>query len=557
MQSQTPLAPALRQAFGHSVRGRLVLMALSLVAPAVIIMIILAVNAYRESQARYEQQLIATTRALAVATDRQIAQSLATLETLALSPDLLAGDFATFERQAREAVNGRTEWILLADQERQRINTGAGPGAVLPPQRRPASAWKALREGRTTVSNLGVGQVVRRHIVAIDMPVIIKGKLYSLSHIQEPAAFESIFRSQNLPPTWTGSIVDRQAKVVARSRDSDRMRGRAATRDVQDAMARANEGVVLTQTLDGVPTLSAFSRSPNYGWTFIVGVPRKEVYASVTQSVIGLSAATGLLLVLGLLLAVGFSVQISRQVRSLAADAALIAENRIVETRPDDLTETAQVREALHQASLALRTREEEQTAAAARQEVMINELNHRVKNTLAMIQSLARQSFSTASPVALATFTERLVALSRAHDLLTERTWLNADLGDIVDRTLTPYGERARYSGPPFSLSPNSAVTMSMVLHELATNAAKYGALQAPGGMVEVIWTLDGDHSLTLVWRERGGPEVSPPEHDGFGSRLITASVEHEFGGQAQMQYLPQGLVCTIVIPLTARLTG
>jgi two-component sensor histidine kinase len=557
LQSQPFPAPALRQAIGSSLRGRLVLMALSLVVPAVILMVILTANAYRESQARYEQQLIATTRALAVATDRQIAQSLATLETLALSPDLLAGDFATFERQARETVNGRTEWIVLTDQERQRINTRAPPGAPLPPQRRPASAWKALREGRTTVSNLGVGQVVRRHIVAIDMPVIIKGKLYSLSHIQEPKAFESIFRSQNLPKTWTGGIVDREARIVARSRDGDRMRGRQASKDMQQAMARASEGVVLTHTLDGVPTLSAFSRSPNYGWTFIVGVPRKEVYASITQSVIGLAAATGLLLALGLLLAAGFSVQISRQVRSLAADAALIAENRIVETRPDDLTETAQVREALHQASLALRVREEEQTAAAARQEAMINELNHRVKNTLAMIQSLARQSFAASDPGRLATFTDRLVALSRAHDLLTERTWLNADLTEIVDRTLSPYGDRARYSGPPLSLSPNASVTMSMVLHELATNAVKYGGLVNPTGMVEVIWSLDGDHSLTLIWRERGGPEVTPPERDGFGTRLIAASVQHEFGGQVQMQHLAQGLVCTIVIPLTARLTG
>ncbi|MDB5470757.1 MAG: signal transduction histidine kinase [Caulobacter sp.] len=557
MQSYQSIAPALRKAIGPSVRSRLVLMALSLVIPAVILMVILAVNAYRESQARYEQQLIATTRALAVATDRQISQSLATLETLALSPDLEAGDFAAFERQAREAMNGHSEWILLVDEQRQRINTRAPPGAPLPASHRSAAAWKALREGRTTVSNLGVGQVVTRPIIAIDMPVVINGKLYSLSHIQEPAAFESIFRSQNLPTNWTGGIIDREFRLLARSRDGEKMRGRLATPDMRAAMARTNEGVVLTHTLDGVPTLSAFSRSPNYGWTFIVGVPRTEVYASITRSVIGLSAATGLLLVLGLLLAAGFSVQISRQVRSLAADAALIAENRIVETRPDDLTETAQVREALHQASLALRVREEEQTAAAARQEVMINELNHRVKNTLAMIQSLARQSFSAADPVALETFTERLVALSRAHDLLTERTWLNADLADVVARTLGPYGERARFSGPPLSLAPNSAVTMSMILHEMATNAVKYGALSGPDGVVEVMWTLDGDHGLTLIWRERGGPEVTTPGRDGFGSRLISASVQHEFGGQVQVEHLPQGLVCTIVAPLSQRLTG
>ena len=557
MQPPQSLVPALRKAIGPSVRSRLVLMALSLVIPAIILMVLLTANAYRESQARYEQQLVATTRALAVATDRQISQGVATLETLALSPALQTGDFAAFERQARETAPGRTAWILLADEQRQVLNTLAAPGAALPKPSRSAAAWKAMHQGRTKVSDLVIGQVAKRPIIAIDMPVVVKGKLYSLSLIQEPSAFESIFRSQRLPKTWTGAILDQEHRLIARSVDGERLRGRKATDDLRAGLEKSAEGVVLSHTLTGTATLSGFSRSPSYGWTFVVGVPRTEVYAAVTQSVIGLSAATGLLLILGVLLAIGFSIQISRQVRSLAADAALIAENRIVETRPDDLTETAQVREALHQASLALRVREEEQTAAAARQEVMINELNHRVKNTLAMIQSLARQSFSGAEPAALDAFTERLVALSRAHDLLTERTWLNADLSDVVARTLGPFGDRARFSGPPLCLSPNSAVTMSMILHEMATNAVKYGALSAPEGLVEVLWTLDGDHSLTLIWRERGGPEVTVPNRDGFGSRLITASVQHEFGGQVQVEHLPQGLACTLVIPLTERLTG
>lgn len=532
-------------------------MALSLVVPAVILMGIVTANAFRESQARYEEQLLATTRALGLATDRQISQGVATLKTLALSPALLEGDLETFERQARETVPGRSAWILLADEQRQTINTRLPPGAPLPRPNRGPAAWKALYEGRTTVSNLVPSQVVPGPVIAINMPVMVKGKLYGLSLVQEPAAFESIFKSQPLPKTWTGAILDREHSLIARSAESQRLRGRKATPDLRAGLAKSPEGVVLSHTLTGVPTLSGFSRSPNYGWTFVVGVPRTEVYAAITQSVIGMSAATGLLLILGVLLALGFSMQISRQVRSLAADAALLAENRIVETRPDDLTETAQVREALHQASLALRARSEEQFAANARQEVMINELNHRVKNTLAMIQSLARQSFATAEPAALHSFTERLVALSRAHDILTERTWLNADLAEVVARTLGPYGERARFCGPALSLAPNSAVTMSMILHEMATNAVKYGALSSPEGLVEVLWTLDGDHSLTLIWRERGGPEVIKPGRDGFGSRLITASVQHEFGGQVQVEHLPQGLVCTIVVPLSERLTG
>ncbi len=543
---------------GPSVRSRLVLMAISLVAPAAIFMVLLAGGAYRESQQQYEQQLIATTRALAVATDRQISQGQATLQALSISPALRAGDFKSFEQQAREAVPDGRAWIVLSDQERQIVNTLAAPGARLPAVSLPASAWTRLQQGYPRVSNLTTGTLLGGYIIAIDVPVVIGGRLHVLSYIQEPNAFESIFRAQDLPVSWTGAIIDGNYALVSRSRSADQMRGKLATQDMREAIRKSEEGVVQTFNLEGTPTLSAFSRSPINGWTFIVGVPRVELNSSILRSMLGLSLATLALLAIGIALAVAFSLQISRQVRSLAMDARAITDNQIVERRDDDLEETAQVREALHRASLALRAREAERTLAADRQEVMIHELNHRVKNTLAMVQSLARQSFiSEVETGGLASFSDRLLALSRAHDLLTERTWLDADLVDVVARTLEPYGDQARRSGPSVLLAPNAAVTLSMVLHELATNAVKYGALSAPSGRIEVIWNVHSDGRLTVVWRERGGPSVAPPAKSGFGARLIDASIRHEFGGTIQTDYLASGLVCSMTLPLSERLTG
>jgi two-component sensor histidine kinase len=546
---------------GPTVRSRLTLMALSLVAPAVVLMVLLAWTTYRQSQQRYEQQLIATTRALAVATDRQIGQGQITLKGLATSPALRAGDFKAFEAQARDAIAGRPAWIVLAERNRQILNTRAAPGASPPPRGPSPEVWAELEKGETTISNLRNGALVRRPVVGIHMPVIINGQLHALSFVQEPSAFESLFRAQGLPPTWTGAILDRNAVLLARSRASDQMRGRKASPDLRAAMARSGDGVVLSRTLDGTPTLSAFSRSDDYGWTFVVGVPRREVFATAWGSVIGLSAATGTLLILGLLLALAFSRQISRQVRSLAQDAMIITDNQIVGSQANDLSEIAQVREALHRASMSLRAREDEQAAAAARQNVMINELNHRVKNTLAMVQSLARQSLAKLGPEpAIDAFTERLVALSEAHDLLTERTWQNADLGEVVARTLAPYGERARRSGPAVTLSPNSAVTLSMVFHELATNAVKYGAFSNQNGRVDVLWSQSGAEeaqSLTIVWRERGGPPVRALSTAGFGSKLINASIRHEFGGAVQVEPLPSGLCYSFILPVSPRLTG
>ena len=539
-------------------RQRLLLMALSLVAPAVVFMGLLTRAEYENSQARYEGQLIATTRALALATDRQIAQGQSTLQALAVSPALQTRDFAAFDRQARGALAGKSGWIVLINKDRQVLNTLLAPGAPLPGAGLPEPVWRELRAGRTAISNLAIGAASGAPIIAIDMPVLIGGELYDLAYVQNPRALLTIFDAQGLPPSWTGAIIDRNAALVARSRRHDDFVGHKASADMRAAMSRQAEGVVATHTLEGVPTLSAFSRSPGYGWTFIVGVPRAELRAQALRSVMLVALATGALLAIGLGVALLVARRISREVRSLMTDAHTITRGGAIAPRPRDLLETSQVRRALRHVSSELQQREQERTAASARQQVMINELNHRVKNTLATVQSLARHSLGRESRDGRReTFIERLLALSRAHDLLTRRVWENAELGEVIDQTLEPYRERAHAEGPDVWLSANAAVTLSMVFHELATNAAKYGALSHSGGVVEVAWRADDAlQNLILTWTERNGPAVTAPAGAGFGSRLIAASLKTEFGGDATTTFLPGGLSCILRLPLSERVS-
>jgi len=537
-----------------TVRRRLVLMALSLVIPAMVFMALLARAEFGESRARYEQQLVATTRALALATDRQMGQGQGILQTLAVSPALIAGDIPAFERQARAAVRGDDAWIVLIDRQGQVVNTLLPPGAKPPATPLSPERWEAVRSGRTTISNLTTGKVARGPIVAIDMPVIVDGELHDLAYIQRPKVFSSIFAAQNVPPTWTASIIDRNYSLVARSRNQDRFIGRKASVDMQRAMARANDGVVLSRTLDGTPTLSAFSRSPTSGWAFIVGVPRAELNKANWASVGILSLAGVLLLAIGVTVALVFSRDISRAVRGLAVDAKAVVAGQEVAAAPDSLREIAEVRAALHDAAAQLRAREAEEQRAHQRQQLMINELNHRVKNTLATVQSLARQSLGRPDDTpGLAAFTERLMALARAHDLLTQSVWQGADLQDILGQTLEPHIDRTVLAGPPVALSPNAALALSMVFHELATNAGKYGALSTPEGTVAVVWHADptARHRVTLHWEERGGPTVSTPSRAGFGSRLIAASLRSDLGGVARFDYRPSGLVCVLTLSL------
>jgi PAS domain S-box-containing protein len=194
-------------------------------------------------------------------------------------------------------------------------------------------------------------------------------------------------------------------------------------------------------------------------------------------------------------------------------------------------------------------------------QEILINELNHRVKNTLATVQAIAAQSLRSERDAGEArqAFESRLFALSRAHDVLTQESWQTANLRDIVDRAVEPYegpAQRVRFAiaGPDVRLQPHSALAFAMALQEMATNAAKYGALSVPGGDVTIMWRLEpgpGGAFLRFQWRESGGPPVRPPKRRGFGSRLIERTLAKDTGGEVEIAYSPGGFELRLTMPL------
>jgi PAS domain S-box-containing protein len=186
---------------------------------------------------------------------------------------------------------------------------------------------------------------------------------------------------------------------------------------------------------------------------------------------------------------------------------------------------------------------------AAERQRLLMNELNHRVKNTLATVQALAWQTFKGTDADAFERFSGRLTILSKAHDVLTNTAWHTASIREIVGSAVEPFEpERFEMDGPDCNVHPKAAISLAMVLHELGTNAVKYGSLSEPAGKVRLQWTCkatpDGT-DLALTWEETGGPEVTPPSHRGFGMRLIERQLGLEFGGKAELDFRKSGLVC------------
>jgi two-component sensor histidine kinase len=186
-----------------------------------------------------------------------------------------------------------------------------------------------------------------------------------------------------------------------------------------------------------------------------------------------------------------------------------------------------------------------ERKEAEERQRMLLNELSHRVKNTLATIQAISMQTLNSASdlPSARQALDQRIIAMARAHDLLTSRSWSGANLRDVVERSLDAFSrDRVIVSGPDLDIPPRQALTLSLALHELATNATKYGALSTAGGQVSVDWEAS-DGWLQLKWRESGGPMVAPPSTKGFGSRLLERLLVRDLGGQITLTYDPSGL--------------
>ncbi|WP_099867396.1 sensor histidine kinase [Pararhizobium haloflavum] len=211
--------------------------------------------------------------------------------------------------------------------------------------------------------------------------------------------------------------------------------------------------------------------------------------------------------------------------------------------------------------AVAERRSREERRRVEEQKELLVRELSHRVKNTLAVVMSIARRTAK--SSLSIADFEGRLVsrlqAMSDAHALLFEANWSDTRLDLVLERILRAHRREGSgafvMDGPAVTLDPKEALALGMIFHELATNAAKYGALSSPSGQVIIGWSVGGNGESTTVtveWREEGGPAVVAPKEQGFGTTLIERSVSHELGGTVTFDYAPKGMSCRLAFPGT-----
>ncbi|MGU3664892.1 sensor histidine kinase [Methylobacterium sp. A49B] len=321
---------------------------------------------------------------------------------------------------------------------------------------------------------------------------------------------------------------------------------------------------------DGAAYLSAQARTAGYrdypglGWQVVVRQSADRALASATALRENILVAGSAVALAAALLAWLLAGLIARPLRELAGAAGALGRGQPLPVLPRSLVrEGTMIAEALEAAADELARR-------AQAHRLLIDELNHRVKNTLATVQSMAAQSLKNLGGGAAAgrdAFEARLLALSRAHDVLTRESWTSAGLRGIADQALRPFlgetalGEtaddatpRITLAGPDLRLPPEGALALTMILHELCTNAVKHGALSVPGGRAALSWVRETDAgapTLRITWRERGGPPVAPPARSGFGTRLLERGLAGR--GTASLAYEAAGFVYVAASPLPA----
>ena len=530
----------LGQEKSYAVRTVLVAFGLSVAAPLVLVLAILLFRSTATERVQLEQRLLQVVNSLADDIDRDIDRGIALLQTLASSPLVEREDWPAFYVQAKAALQKRAYLVLLDSAGRQLVNTYVPPGEAPPFTGDPATLQRMVANPRPVVSDLFESLVVKRPVFNISIPVMRDESVqYIMSLGLLPSDILGILNGQQLDPTWVSSVWDRNDVVIARSREHDRYVG---TRLPDGFRAKRPPGTTVFRTvnLDGEAVLLANTTSTVSGWRIAVSVPAVTAEAPVRSSLwLWTGTAVLAVLVAGLMATVFGNLLVAPLVA--AADAARGFGRGEATLSPP--------RRGISEIDTLLSTLQE----AGDRQSLLMSELSHRVKNLLAVVQSVVSRTISdngTPSQIREQVM-QRLHALARAHDLLTKREWRGAPMAEVASAELSPYADRVQIAGPDIMLDRGVIQPLCLVLHELATNAAKYGSLSVPQGTVTLRWQISGEGKAAkfrLQWHERGGPVVVSPTGKGFGTTLLEAAFP---SGQCSLDYDPQGLAYELEVPL------
>lgn len=435
----------------------------------------------------------------------------AAAQVLALSEELQRDDFQAFRRKAELFVaqhHPDSAVVVTGRDGQQRVNTGLPEHSPLPNNGPggPTGSYTAVFERGVPVVSPGFqAPAAKRYVATVNVPVFQGGvAVYNLALPMTSEYLSQALAQAAQGPDTLIALFDQNLKLLARSRDGKTFLGRDPSPTLLPLLLSNHKNdIVVTTTFDGTRVLTAAATSASLNWKLAVGVPESTVKAPFERAVL-LIAAFGLASLF------------------LGAMAALRLATHVV-------------RENKHR-------------------DMLLDELNHRVKNTLFIVQSIVSQTLRRKrGDEAKRDIEGRLIALSHAHDVLTSQRWEGGSLSRVVDSALKAYVDlpaRITIRVADRTLLPKQSIALSMLMHELATNAAKYGALCESGGVLEVTGTFD-NINYQIEWREQVHQRVSQPDREGFGTLLIQRIVETDLDGRVSMTFTETGLLCVLTFPL------
>lgn len=359
------------------------------------------------------------------------------------------------------------------------------------------------------------------------------------------------------------TIADRNGVIIAREPLPERFVGTQVPDAYMSRVTGPAPGTMQLLSADGVERIVGYQpASRPLGLYVSTGIPFAEAMAPINEATVRGLLMAGIGGLVAMLLALVIGRQFIRRpvLRLLATIHAWRAGDCAARTgMSSGRAEFHQVGQAIDGLLDELHQRQSAQHEAEQHRDLLARELDHRIKNLLATVQAVARQSFRDAhtAETALQAFYGRLAVMADAHKMLTAQQNESADIETVIRTAIGPFsgGEQARFSlaGPTVQLHAKAALSLAMALHELCTNASKYGALSSEAGRVEIGWAQTEDYKTILTWRESGGPPVTPPATRGFGSRMIERALAADLGATVTFDYAPTGLTCTILAAETA----
>ena len=528
------------------------LFALAIILPALLFAGFLIQQFTSAERLANERRALETAGQIADSTDRLILDMMTTLRVLATSPALDSGEIASLHHRTKSALRGRPDHIVLLDRSlNQILNTRVPFGTPLGRTADPSSAEAVLNSKQAYVSDLFFEPVRQEYVFSVLVPVIRGGEVtHVLRMTRSVESLWEILKEQNLPQAWSATVIDREGLVIAQSKQPKQSVGTRVQNSVLQEGLHGNLATVVDWT--GEPSLWAFARPRLASWLVAAEVPLKILEAPLRRSwTLFLLVGSGLV-GLSLILVVFLAGRITGAMGDLARDAEALGRGAMLPRRIFPVAEANSVAEALYSAFAERKERE-------AHISFLLREMAHRGKNLLSVVQAIASQTArqTESSGEFVRRFSARLQSLASSSDLLVREEWRGADLRELIKSQLAPFveidGPRLLLNGPAVRVSAEASQSLGLALHELATNAAKHGALSVPEGKIAIEWQVtegEGQSRFQISWREEDGPTVRAPHRRGFGHVVIERMVAQALSGQVSMEFDPKGFRWSLDAP-------